>query len=219
MTLLLWTALSGCNDAGYAVVSIDPIYGWTDGCTALTISGHGFGDDVSATVGGKPVADVELPTKAIDKGFTFSGTVPAGSHGLADVVVTSGGVESKLEGTAGYYYVECPGAGTVDTLGPTAVASGTDVTIVGCGLDATALLVRLTDAVGTPAAADVGLTTVCGTAKVSFAAPELPDGTYTVSLVNSAGEVVSGGPCPPPDSADTAYSCTTHTLTYAAEAP
>ncbi len=219
MTLLLWAVLSGCNDAGYAVVSIDPIYGWTDGCTAIAFGGHGFSDDLSATVGGNPVGNITLPTRAIDKGFAFSGTLPAGSHGYADVVVTSAGVESKLSGTAGFYYVECPAAGTIDTLGPENVVAGTAVTIVGCGLDATALLVRLTDSTGTPVTADVGTTSECGTGKVSFVAPALAAGTYLVSLVNSAGDVISGGACPARDSADTAYSCTEYTLTYAAEAP
>jgi len=218
LILFLWAVLSGCNDPGFAAVSIDPIYGWVDGCTTIQISGHGFGSDVKATVGGNVVTNVTLPTRDVDVGYNFAGTIPAGKHGYADISVTSGGATSTLTGTAGYYYVECPETGVIDTVGPQQVAAGDDVTIVGCGLDATSRRVRLFDSTGVQAGADITLVSNCGTGKVAFAAPSLPDGTYHLAVVDDAGTVLVGGPCPPPDSADTAYSCTEYTLTYAAGA-
>ncbi len=218
MFLLLWAALSGCNDPGFAAVSIDPIYGWVDGCTSIQISGHGFDDDVKATIGGNAVTSVTLPTREVDKGYNFAGTIPAGKHGYADVEVTSGGETSVLTGTAGYYYVECPETGAIDTVGPQQLVAGDRVTIVGCGLEATSRKVRLLDGTGVQVGADLALASNCGTAKVIFEAPALPDGTYYIAVVDDAGNVLVGGQCPPPDSADTAYSCTEYTLTYAAGA-
>ncbi len=215
MTLLLWAALSGCNDPGFAAVSIDPIYGWVDGCTTIQISGHGFDKDVKATIAGNAVTNVTLPTREVDIGYTFAGTLPAGKHGYADIEVTSGGESSVLTGTAGYYYVECPETGVIDTVGPQQVVAGDGVTIVGCGLDAASRKVRLFDSTGAQAGDDIVLASNCGTAKVSFAAPALADGTYYIAVVDESGNVVAGGQCAPPDSADTAYSCTEYTLTYA----
>ena len=50
---MLWLtllSLIGCNDPGFDGISIRPTYGWTDGCTDVKVSGHGFDDGVTATL-------------------------------------------------------------------------------------------------------------------------------------------------------------------------
>ncbi len=214
--MLALLLLGACNDAGYALVSISPIYGWTDGCGSITLSGHGFGKELAASIGEAGITGLTTPDDADAVGYQVYGVVPAGAKGLADVSLRSDGVESKLTGTSGYYYVECPGPGTVDTVSPTTgLAAGSLVTVSGCGLDAAAITVRLVDAAEVPVAADVPLVSMCGTGAASFEAPALPDGTYYVELVDVATQaVLAGAPCGPVDSADTASSCTDHTLTY-----
>jgi hypothetical protein len=59
------------------------------------------------------------------------------------------------------------------------------------------------------------VTSVCGSAEVSFTAPDLADGTYYVLIVDSAGDQVYPGACDPGDTADTGGSCgAALTVTY-----
>lgn len=213
---LLLALSSACNDAGYALVSISPIYGWVDGCNPVTLSGHGFSDEVSASVGGSDITGITYPEGKIDKGFVVYGTMPAGQHGYADVSLRSGGETSTLTKTAGYYYVECPGAGTMEAVSPAgALAAGVLVTVEGCGLDSGAVAARVVSADGLVQSADLPLVSMCGTATVSFTAPAMPDGEYYLELINVAdGAILSGAPCPPPDSGDTGSSCTDQKLIY-----
>ncbi|MSQ03826.1 MAG: hypothetical protein EXR71_18385 [Myxococcales bacterium] len=214
--LLFLSLLTSCNEAGYALVSISPIYGYTDGCNAVTLAGHGFGDKLSATIGGAAVPGFAASADKALLGYQAGGTVPAGAHGFADIVLTSDGVASTLSGTGGYYYVECPAAGTIVSVSPAAeLAAGVVVTLDGCGLDAAAVTARIVDAAGVAVGADMPLTTVCGTGAVSFVAPALADGTYYLEIVDlGTGMVLSGAPCGPIDSADTGSSCTDYSLTY-----
>lgn len=208
--------LGACNDAGYGLVSISPIYGWVDGCNPVTLSGHGFADDATASIGGSDITGITLPERKVDKGFVLYGTAPAGQHGYAEVTMRSGGETSTLKGTAGYYYVECPALGTVDAVTPAAgLADGVTVTLNGCGLDTTLAAARIVSADGTPQGSDLPLVSMCGTGTASFTAPALADGEYYLELVRvDDGTVLSGAPCPPPDSGDTGSSCTDQTLTY-----
>lgn len=212
--LILLMALGGCNDAGFGLVSISPIYGWTDGCGAITLAGHGFGSSLSASVGGSDITGLSQPADADLKGFQATGVVPAGKAGYADVVLRSDGAESRLGGVAGYYYVECPGPGTVDAVAPnTGLAAGTLVSVQGCGLDTAAVSARIVDAAG-DTAAELPLISSCGKGTATFEAPALADGTWYLELVDASGVVLSGAPCGPADSADTGHSCIDHTLTY-----
>lgn len=220
--LVFLTLLAGCNDPGFALVSISPIYGWTDGCNAVTLSGHGFGKDATAKIGGAAVTGVTFPEPPKNPltpsnvGYIAYGVAPAGSHGYAEVSLTSSGQTSTITGTGGYYYVSCPAPGSVDAVTPAeAIAGGALIALDGCSLDAATMTVRLVDATDATVADGLALTSLCGKGSVTFEAPVLADGTYFIELVDTGtGAVLSGAPCPPADSADTASSCSDHAIVY-----
>lgn len=197
-------ACASCNTAGFDAVSISPIYGWVDGCNTVRISGHGFAEDATASLG-----DLELAVSArgagLDKGYWLESVLaaaPVTAKGYADVTVTSEGKGSKIADA--YYFVECPQAGNLELLEPEVAGVGEQVTLTGCGLDAAALTVRLVP----PAGVDLGaasLTSSCGTASAMFVVPELPAGVYDLQLIDAAGAVVFPPyACPITDTADTA---------------
>lgn len=213
--LLLVSA--GCNKAGYEAVAIRPISGWLDGCATVEITGHGFGDEISASIGSNEVTDITRPDDEEERTFSFFATVPAGDAvGATDVLVTSDGKESTIAG--GYYYLECPAPGTIDGLAPEeGVAAGDTVSIAGCGLDASTMEVVIYDPAGVVADVTATLTSDCGTAFVSFTAPALADGEYEILVRDSTTHAVlnpvTGDPreCP----IDTSAPCdAAHTITY-----
>ncbi len=232
--LVFLTLLAGCNDPGFALVSITPIYGWTDGCNAVTLSGHGFGKNATAKIGGGAVAGITYPESPknpltpTNVGYIAYGVAPAGTHGYADVSLTSDGQTSTIGGTGGYYYVSCPGPGWVDTVTPDAaaeetIAAGATITINGCGLDPATQVARIRGE-KILAAREVPLTTACERGVVTFTAPDLPPGLYDVEIADATtGELLSGTACSdrpglePADSADTAASaCVRHNVRYGA---
>ncbi len=180
--LLAVFALLSCNanSIGFEVVSIRPIYGWVDGCNAVKVSGHGFEEGASVRVGGAELSDLTAPELATDKGYQLFGTMPAGEHGYADVVVTQpDGDASTLAN--GYYFVECPGAPYVESVSEGVVA-GDAVTLSGCGFDATNMFVQVEDGPSLP------LTAGCGTATATFEAPDLPpDTVVSFKVVDADG--------------------------------
>lgn len=188
--LLVPATLGSCNTVGFGAVSINPIYGWEDGCNAVHIGGHGMTDDVSATIGTSPVTGVVLPTEELEVGFGFDAVAPAGTAGeFADVTVTSDGVSDVIP--KGFYYVACPltAAGTAAPYAEAAepsegVTAGTTVTVSGCNLTAGTYSVQIGDADPVP------LTSSCGEGVASFIAPELDDGSYALSFVDGTGTVV-----------------------------
>lgn len=212
--LLLFAA--GCNSAGYEAVAIRPTFGWADGCTAVKISGHGFGDEVSATVGGNAVEDITRAEAEEDQQFFFFGTMPAGDPGAQDLVVTSDGKESTVE--AAFYYVACTGPATLETVTPNdGVAAGATVSLAGCGFDVATQQVRIIDPTGTVASTTASLTADCGTAYASFTAPTMPDGDYWVFIEDIAsGDVLNPVTGDPRECAlDTAADCAApRTITY-----
>jgi hypothetical protein len=202
--VLLPALLGSCNEksVGFAAVAIRPVYGWSDGCTPLRISGHGFASGATAKIGATEIADLACdPAAGCDEGFQLFGTAPPATTDVVgtflDVAVKSGGETSTIP--LAYYYVQCPGL-LIEGVGPTeAVTPGTVITMQGCGLDSSTLLAKVGDAAAVP------LTSVCSSATVSFTAPDLPAGAgYTVSLVNANGDVIFPAAC---DTADTAAQC------------
>jgi hypothetical protein len=214
--MLLILAFIGCG-LQFDAVSISPIYGWVDGCNTVTIAGHGFGDDVTATIGANAVTDIVLPTNELDRGFRFDAVVPTGAApGLYDVTVTTGGVSSVITGSGGYTYVACPARGTIDAVGASSAGAGASVEMTGCSLDV-GLKMQFIGADGVAVGDPAPLTSACGTARTTFTVPAVPDGAYYVTLVDEAGTTVSGGICPPPDTADTAAPvCVDHPFTVGA---
>lgn len=166
-------------------ISIRPIYGWQDGCTSVKISGHGFGADVTATIGGNPVTEVTLPADdSLDYGFLFNAVTPAGAaSGYADVVVKTNGTDAPL--SVPFYYEACPTAVHLDAMSPSdSLVGGTSVALVGCNIKSAEYQVKVGDA------APVAMTAGCLTASATFAAPELPAGQYPVVFVDSSGTTV-----------------------------
>ncbi|MCB9746107.1 MAG: IPT/TIG domain-containing protein [Alphaproteobacteria bacterium] len=215
--------LTACEDIGTDAISIRPIYGWADGCTAVKISGHGLAADATATIGGVAVTDISYPdaeSAPLDVGYLFYATTPAGEPGsFQPVVVSSGGVDYQIgpdgvdaaDGGFGFYYETCPGIVLEGTSMGDTVSSGESISISGCGLDASAIKASIGGEV-------VDLTSVCNSAEVSFSAPDLPDGSYELTFVDGNGDQIYPTPeCGPADSGDvdTGFPCEpTLTLTY-----
>jgi len=215
--LVAASGLWSCNakSIGFEVVSIRPIYGWADGCVDVKIGGHGFESGASVTVGGDELANVTEPETATDRGYQLFGTLPAGEAGYADVVVTQPGGESSTLAD-GYYYVQCPGAPLLEEVRTDgAVAAGSIITLVGCGFDAENMFVQLDEGASIP------LTASCGTASVTFEAPDLPaDTVAALRVVDADGNDLfpgcsdGGGDTDGDTDADTDVPCEYPTVTY-----
>ncbi len=205
---MLWL-LAGlaCEDRlGFDAVSLYPTHGWVDGCTNVRMGGHGFTDDFTATLDGNPIAiDSSLPDPAetpLDVGFEKYGTTPPGEQGFADYEAKDGSDTVKIANS--FFYETCPGAPFVETV---EVIDG-DVTISGCGFDAGATRAYLVAKGGDPKGTDdFKLTSVCGTATVSFGTGGAP-GTYELYLSLDGGTTFIPDPyCVDKDTADTAVVC------------
>lgn len=186
LPLLLFGAAS-CNfPIPMAVVSIRPMYGWVDGCTAVKVGGHGFGDDAQVLLGGTALTDLTFPdpeAESLDVGYVLYGVTPPksdGQPGWVDLTVETGGTSSTVAGI--YYYQACPGAPWPEALSVTeGVTAGTAISVTGCSLDAAAYTVKVGDSDPVP------LSSVCGTAQVTFAAPQQDEGTWFLGFFDSAG--------------------------------
>jgi hypothetical protein len=215
--------LVSCNKPGFNAVSIRPIDGWVDGCNAIVIGGSGFGDDVTATIGGVAIVGASVPDKnSSDYGYEVLGYAPPSTigKGYQDVVVTSDGKSDTITGSGAYYYKTCPMPGYIDSISWTdSLAASSTITLTGCSLDTTVVKARVIDSTSVQVGSDISLTSSCGTAIATFSAPSVPDpaGTYYLELVDGDGNVLNGTPCPPADTADTAgSSCIDYKLTYGA---
>lgn len=235
--LLLPVAMLGCSTGGLDAVSIRPIYGWVDGCTPVKISGNEFGAAVSAkaiaidenlqqTSASADIGDIVAPDatddsdrlNALNAGFLFYASMPpspTGANTWVDIAVTSDGVTDTIP--AAYYYQACPAAPYIESYGPAeGLLGGETLSISGCNLNASAYELRVI--AGEPAeTTTVALSTVCGTAEVSFTAPALAAGTYEFA-VYEAGAPADASPVYPlcyGDTGDTGYYCDAPlTVTY-----
>jgi hypothetical protein len=204
-----------CAPQGFAFVSIHPTWAYPDGCRTVTLSGHGFGDSVTATIGGAEVESVAAPERELDQGFLVTGVVPANSSGVAGpvaVTLKTGGDSATLEDA--FYFLDCPSAGYVETVDlSTGLLGGETITLDGCGLDASALQVQITQdtEAGSAVAATAPLTSTCRTTTAAFIAPTLPAGSYHLTIADMSGNQVFPAPC---DTADTGLSCLGVELTY-----
>lgn len=71
------------NDGPPSITSVDPSVGPVTGGTAITVTGTGFADGTTLTVGGTEATDVQFVG-----GKSITAVTPAGSVGAQDVVVT-----------------------------------------------------------------------------------------------------------------------------------
>ncbi len=185
----LASLLAGCSDLPLDLVSVQPIHGWVDGCRKIIVSGHGFGDTVEATIGGETLEDITYPDATenpLDVGFMFYATVPASSSrqpGYAALSISSDGQTDQLDDA--FFFKTCHSDPFLETYTPDEdLSAGTTVTITGCNLDTTIYHVRVGDS------DDIALNSTCGTAVVSFEAPDLEPGEYYVGLFDSQGQQV-----------------------------
>lgn len=206
--------LFACN-TGFDAVSIYPIYGFVDGCDAITVSGHGFSDQMEAYIGDNPISDVSYPEpneelpQASEVGYQFYGRVPPSTDGTGyhDVTVWNGDQSDTISGSGAYYYVACPQDGlltsyTVASGGDTTsygyymaigVGGGATIEVSGCNLTE-GVYAQVVDMSDNPVSEPIALTPTCSTARASFAAPPVPAaGTYFLRLVSADGGTVYSG--------------------------
>jgi hypothetical protein len=177
--------LSGCNTPSFQAVSVRPIYGWADGCNAVTVNGSGFEDDVAVTVDGDPLMGLTLPDGELDVGYTVSGVIPPkdlSASAYATITVTSGGESDDVLDQ--FYRLACPAPVNVEDYGPDAgLAAGTTVELYGCHiLDTHKVQIGGTEATITNASTCDG-----GTDAGTFAAPDVADGDWYIGIYDSAG--------------------------------
>lgn len=213
--------------------SVDPEYGYVDGCTDITLQGAEIGVDAEVSIGGEALLSLEpaqyddaFPEHAQDVGFKYFGVTPPApdmASGFYDVVMTVPTDGEPLVRTLhkGFYYVACPaevyaadvvlapGEGdSADTAAPppAPIAPGDVVPVIGCGLDPNTVVAELRDATGA-VIRTMPLVSDCLTARVHFAIqPDTEDGEYFLVFVSDSG-YIDGHSCEgggPPDSADTA---------------
>ncbi|MEI8081640.1 MAG: IPT/TIG domain-containing protein, partial [Actinomycetes bacterium] len=165
---------------------VSPNSGPLAGGTPITVTGTHLGG-ATVTVGGNPCT----PVVVASDGLSLTCTLPAGSAGAKDVVVTTAGGTATLPG--GYTYTTPTPAPTIGGVSPNSgpLAGGTTVTVTGTNLGGTTavtvggnactsvvvagdgLSLTCTLPAGTAGAKDVVVTTAGGTAT-------LPGGyTYT----------------------------------------
>ncbi len=135
LSLLLLVGLAACSDDATSpsapapsVTGVTPNSGGASGGTAVTISGANFVAVPTVTLGGVAATNV-----AFSSATSITATVPAGTAGPVEVVVTNpDGQKGSL--LNGYTYI---GAPTVTGVAPNTggVAGGTPVTITGTGFE------------------------------------------------------------------------------------
>lgn len=86
------------------IARVWPAEGPVDGGTAITITGRGFSDDATVTVGGTDAAGVTVVSAT-----TITATTPAGAAGPADVVVSMPGPVSDTAAGAFTYTADSGG--------------------------------------------------------------------------------------------------------------
>lgn len=115
-----------------SITSVSPTGASTTGGGTITITGVGFGTGTPAvSIGGTPATGVALVSDT-----TITATIPAGSAGLADVVVTPAG-GSPLTLSSGFEYSAPVLTPVFDTIAPGVgpTTGGDPVTISGANLD------------------------------------------------------------------------------------
>jgi len=187
------------------LVSIDPDYAYTDGCTDVTLSGSNMGTDATATIGGNAIEalapaenDPTRGDRAQDVGFKYYGMSPAASDaagGFVDVVLTAGGKDYTLD--RGFYYIACPATFSVDDIatGDTN-APGDVISVTGCGIDVANITGGVYSMADLSEVAPFALESDCRGATTHFTLPDVPDGDYYVSLTHTDGTVF-GDLCDP----------------------
>ena len=104
-----------------SVTSIDPAIGPSAGGTSVTITGSGFTEDTTVTLGGEALTDLSFVDSTI-----LRGTTPPHAAGSVDVVVSNSYGSDTL--SDGFTYLDPP---VITSVAPRVGAGGVEVTIEG----------------------------------------------------------------------------------------
>ena len=172
------------TNGGPSVTAIGPTFGLTTGGTAVSITGANFVPGTGPT--GVPATSVTIGGHAatnvvVGSTVSLTATVPAGSAGAADVVVTT----AAGSGDGGFIYLYvAPATPTVAAIAPTSgtIAGGTSVTITGANFTgATSVTIGGNAALGVQVTAPgtITATTPPGSAGAVNVVVTTPGGTGT----------------------------------------
>jgi hypothetical protein len=198
---------------------VHPDYGYTDGCTYVSMLGTRLGPEPAAFIGGEELPLFPTYSDASLRLREFYGVTPPAPEGPGtyDVLVVANNQRVMVRDV--YTYVPCPASFRVELAhaspicGPGAYLSGTPevradgdcLFFDGCGLSEQ-VTVRLMQYLPAKALADDSdvcgpavqvysgpLNPTCETANATFTLPKLPNGTYAVWLEHEDGTVDDGG--------------------------
>ena len=93
------------------VTSVEPAEGPSAGGTTITIRGRNFEGDVTASLGGAPIADL-----VVVSGDELRGTTPGGPRGAAELTVSTPSGEDTLDAAFTYVDIYPRGDATADGL-------------------------------------------------------------------------------------------------------
>jgi IPT/TIG domain/Phosphate-induced protein 1 conserved region len=157
------------------VSAVTPTTGPTAGGQSVTITGTGFANGATVSIGGQAATGV-----SVDSATQITATTPAHAAGTVDVVVTTTGGTSTTSASDHYTYV-APSAPTVSAVSPTSgpTAGGQRVTITGTGFTTGA-----TVAFGSTAGTAV---TVVSPTTITVTTPKHAKGTVDVHVTTTGG--------------------------------
>ena len=160
----------------FLIEEIRPLGGPLEGGTEVTITGGVFDTKTEVTIGGLPLANLEVTATRI------TGTTPDSEEGPQDVIVIRGGQRRVVEG--GFHYAHAP---TISAIEPTRGTIGTEVTISGDNFMASLSDQTIKVMVGDNTA-DVSVQFE-SSEKLMFRAPIRPDGvSFDLKVINPEGQ-------------------------------
>jgi len=198
MTILLAIILTvglmvGCAQKPPTVTKVDPPMASTNGGTEITITGTGFkaAPVPTVTIGGNPATGVKVTNKT-----TLKATVPAGAAGQADIVVQNAKAKVKsLPSKLFTYYDEVTATTNIPDM-VTAPPEGIDApakidVTFNQDVDATSVVIKVTDAAGVEVAGKPAQDTV--DMKMFSWTPDAPikGGDYTLTISGAKGTAAS----------------------------
>ncbi len=104
--------------AGPVISSVSPNQGYSNGGTAIIITGSGFLNGATLTIGGVAASNVNVVSAN-----TITATTPAGTVGLADIVVTNPDTTTTTD-PAAFTYLQLQADLTVTASGPPTAIAG-----------------------------------------------------------------------------------------------
>jgi hypothetical protein len=114
------------NDLPPTLTTVTPAFGTQADGTIVTITGTGFRNPMSATIGGQPVLPLHVMSET-----TLTGVTPSGAPGPADVVVQNN--HGGMTKAGGFFYRSCQDPRTALQCDPTADAGAVQYAVATIG--------------------------------------------------------------------------------------